>query len=178
MALKLITAAGAPVTLAEAKLACRFDPTDLDADITAMILDATRLVEHETGQCLMSQTWELTLDGFTPALELTRNPVASITSIRYYDTAGAQQLLADTAYELKAADTYSNAFVVPVHGTTWPATLDQAQAVAVRYIAGYPDAASVPSHLKRQVKIMVAQLLDDPLAMQDRLAAIDKRWLA
>lgn len=179
MALKLITApSSSPVTLAEAKLACRFDPTDLDADITAMIADATRLVEHETGQCLMPQTWELTLDAFPDAFELTRVPVASITSIKYYDIAGVQQTLAGSAYTLDMADAYGNAFAVPVYGTDWPATRDQVNAVALRFVAGYADAASVPSHLKRQVKILVAQLLDDPTALNDRLAAVDKRWLA
>ena len=179
MALKLITAAPAlPVTLAEAKLAHRFDATDLDHDIIAMIADATRLTEHEIGQCLMPQIWELTLPAFPGAIRLTRPPVASITSVAYIDPAGALQTLDPAAYTLDATDGYGLAYVLPAYGTSWPATRDQHNAVTVRFVAGYPDAESVPSHLKRQVKIFVAMLLDDPVQMSDRLGAINKVWAA
>ena len=177
MALKLLTPATAlAVTLAEAKLAHRFDATDLDADITAMLHDATRLAEHETGQCLMPQTWRLTLDAFPPALKLTRVPVASVTSIQYTDTAGVLQTLDPADYALDTTDAYASAYIVPAYGTSWPATRDQINAVSVTYVAGYADAASVPSQLKRQVKIFVAMLLDDPVGLSSRLAAIDKVW--
>ena len=180
MSLKLLTPpALLPVTLAEAKLAHRFDASDLDADITAMLADATRLVEHETGLALMPQTWQLTLDAFPACdLVLTRPPVASVTSIAYVDTLGAMQTLAPEAYTLDTASAYGPARVAPAYGTSWPATRDQANAVTVRFVAGYADAASVPSQLKRQVKIFVAMLLDDPAQLSDRLAAIDKVWAA
>jgi uncharacterized phiE125 gp8 family phage protein len=179
MSLKLITAATAlPVTLAEAKLAHRFDAADLDHDIIAMIADATCLAEHEIGQCLMSQTWELTLPSFPAAIRLTRPPVASIVSVTYIDTAGVLQTLDPAAYVLDATDSYGPAYLLPVYGTSWPATREQHNAVTVRYCAGYPDADSVPSYLKRQVKIFVAMLLDDPVQMSDRLGAINKVWAA
>lgn len=179
MALKLITPAAAlAVTLAEAKLACRFDPTDLDDDITAMILDATRLTEHELGQCVMPQTWELTLDAFPSAFELTRVPVASITSIKYVDSFGVLTTLDPGAYALDNADAHGLAYAVPAYGTSWPATRDQINAVALRYVAGYADAASVPSQIKRQIKIFVAMMIEDPASLSARLGAIDKVWAA
>lgn len=179
MSLKLITAATAlPVTLAEAKLAHRFDAADLDTDIEDMIRDATRLAEHEIGKCLMPQTWELTLDAFPDAIRLTRPPVASVTSVQYVDPAGVLQTLAPSAYILDTTDGYGLAYLLPAYGTSWPATREQASAITVRFVAGYADAASVPSHLKRQVKIFVAMLLDDPVQLSDRLSAIDKVWSA
>lgn len=175
MALKLITAATVPaVSLAEAKLACRFDPTELDADITAMLLDAQRLVEHEVGVCLTPQTWEVALDAFPAAVELTRLPVASITSITYADATGAQQTLSAAAYALDGGDGHGFAYAVPVYGASWPETRDEINAVKVRYVAGYADAASVPSHLKRAVKIEVARMIKDPEAGSERLMAISK----
>ena len=177
MALKLITAAtDLAVSLAEAKLACRFDAADLDSDITAMISDATRLVEHETGHSAMAQTWELTLDAFPDAFELTRLPVASITSIKYTDAAGVPQTLDAATYALDAANAFGPAYVVPAYGSSWPATRDQVNAVAVRYVAGAASAAEVPSQIKRQIKIFVAMLIEDPASLSDRLAAIDKVW--
>ena len=175
MAHKLITAATAlPITLSEVKLACRFDGTALDSDITAMLTDAVQLCEHECGQVLMPQTWELTLDAFPGAIELTRVPVSAITSIKYTDTVGALQTLSSSAYALDNADGFGLARVTPVFGTTWPLTRSEANAVKVRYVAGYADADAVPSHFKRQIKIFVAMMIDTPDVLSDRLAAIAK----
>jgi len=179
MSLKLITpAAILAVSVAEAKLSCRFDATDLDADIADMIKDATRLVEHETGQSVMAQTWELSLDSFPEVFVLTRPPVASITSLKYVDTEGVTQTLSPAAYTLDTADAYGPAKVETAYNAFWPDARIQANAVALRYVAGYADAASVPSQIKRQIKIFAAMLLDDPLALSDRLAAIDKVYSA
>lgn len=177
MALKLITAATEfAVTVAEVKLACRFDAADLDSDITAMIADATRLFEHETGQCVMTQVWELTLDAFPAAFELTRVPVASITSVKYTDGSGVLQTLAAEAYTLDSSNGYGPAFVVPAFGTSWPASRAQINAAVLRYTAGYATAAAVPSQIKRQIKIFVAMMIEDPASLSNRLAAIDKVW--
>lgn len=179
MSLKLITAPTEfPISTDEAKLACRFDPVDLDDDINAMIADATRLAEHELSLCVMAQTWELALEAFPQSFELTRVPVASVTSIKYVDNTGVLQTLDPAAYTLDNASAHGAARVVPAYGTSWPVTRAQINAVMVRYVAGYPDAASVPSQIKRQVKIFVAMLLDDPVALSGRLAAIDKVWAA
>ena len=175
MALKLITTATVlPVSLAEAKLACRFDASDLDSDITAMLTDAVNLVEHEVGQALMPQTWELTLDAFPDVIELTRVPVSAITSIKYTDTAGTLQTLSAGAYTLDNGDGFGHARVVPVYGTAWPATRTDVGVVKVRYVAGYADATSVPSILKRQVKIMVATMIDNPDSLAGRLSAVQR----
>lgn len=175
MALKLITpAAGLAVALEDMKLSLRVDASALDDDITAMIFDAMRLVEHEVGVCLMPQTFELSLDAFPGAVELTRLPVASVVSVTYTDPAGSPVVLATSAYVVDAGDDYGPAQVVPADGGAWPATRDEVNAVRVRYVAGYPDAASVPPHLKRQVKIFCAQLLEDPASLSDRLSAISK----
>lgn len=177
MSLKLITAAPElAVSVAEVKLACRFDPSDLDSDILAMITDATRLVEHETGQCVMAQTWELTLAAFPAAFRPTRLPVASVTSLKYTDGSGLLQTLAPSAYTLDNTDAFGPAQVLPAYGTSWPVSRAQINAVALRYVTGYATAAEVPSQIKRQIKIFVAMMIDDPLSLSDRLAAIDKVW--
>lgn len=175
MAHKLITAASAlPVTLEEVKLACRFDGTALDSDITAMLTDAVQLCEHESGQSLMPQTWELTLDAFPDSIELTRVPVSAITSIKYIDTAGSLQTLSSGAYSLDNSDGFGAAHVTPVFNTSWPTTRSEPNAVKVLYVAGYANAAAVPSNFKRQIKIFVAMMIDTPDVLSDRLAAINK----
>ena len=159
MALKLITAPSTyPVTLAEAKLHCRVDLADDDTLITALITAATEMAEQKTGRAIMAQTLELTLDAFPEAFELTRVPVQSITSVKYYDTTGAQQTLSNTLYALDAADDFGFAHISPVYGGTWPTTRDQINAVAVRYVAGYADAAGVPQSIKNWILLMVSTM--------------------
>lgn len=162
MALKLITPPSTyPVTLAEAKLHCRVDIADDDALITAFITAATETAEQKTGRAIMAQTWELTLDAFPDALELTRVPVQSITSVKYYDTAGVQQTMSNTLYALDATDDFGFAHISPVYAGAWPETRDQTNAVAVRYVAGYADAASVPEGIKQWIKLMVSTMYEN-----------------
>ena len=162
MSLKIITPASTyPVTLAEAKLHCKVDIADDDALITALITAATEMVEQKTGRAVMAQTWELTLDAFHDALELTRTPVQSITSVKYYDTTGAQQTMSNLLYLLDNADEFGFAYVVPVYSGSWPDTRDQINAVAVRYVAGYADAAAVPEGIKQWIKLQIASMYEN-----------------
>lgn len=162
MALKLITAPSTyPVTLAEAKLHCRVDIADDDTLITALITAATEMAEQKTGRAIMTQTLELTLDAFPDAFELTRVPVQSVTSVKYYDTTGAQQTLSNTLYALDAADDFGFAHISPVYAGVWPDTRDQINAVAVRYVAGYADAASVPQSIKNWILLMVSTMYEN-----------------
>lgn len=162
MALKLITPAGtSPVSLAEAKAHLRVDIADDDTLIAAMIAAATDMAEQHTGRALMSQTWELTLDAFPEAFELTRVPAQSITSLKYYDTSGVQQTLSNALYSLDATDDFGYAYVAPAYDTAWPETQARVNAVACRYVAGYADAASVPQAIKSWILLMVSAMYEN-----------------
>ena len=162
MALKLITPASTyPVTLADAKSHCKVDIADDDTLITALITAATEMAEQKTGRAIMTQTLELSLDAFPEAFELTRVPVQSITSVKYYDTTGTQQTLSNTLYALDAADDFGFAYISPVYAGVWPDTRDQINAVAVRYVAGYADAASVPQSIKNWILLMVSTMYEN-----------------
>lgn len=162
MALKLITPASTyPITLADAKLHCRVDASDDDTLITALIVSATELAEQQTGRALMQQTWELTQASFTDTILLTRVPVQSVTSVKYYDTDGAQQTLTNTAYAVRTGDGDGFAAVEPVYGTSWPECRQQSESVAVRYVAGYADAAAVPEGIKQWIRLMVSTMYEN-----------------
>jgi uncharacterized phiE125 gp8 family phage protein len=159
MALKLITAATTyPVSLAEAKLHAKVDAADDDALITAFITAATEVAEQKIGRAIMPQTWELTLDAFPDAFELTRTPVTAVTNLTYYDTSGVQQTLLSSLYTLNNADADGSAYVVPVYNGTWPDTRTQVNAVTLRYTAGYANAAAVPEPIKTWIKIAISTM--------------------
>lgn len=127
-----------PITLADARRWLRIDDnfTADDEDITDLITAARVQAEHETGRSFLSTTWELVLDAFPCAeLELTDQPVASITHIKYLDAAGAEQTLSPAAYVLDEASPL--AWVLPASGYSWPATFDGINAVRVRFVQGW-----------------------------------------
>lgn len=161
MTLKLITApAIEPVTLAEAKVQCRVD-TDLTAEddlLSALISTAREMAEHEIGRALINQTWERVLDAFPAAeIELGMPPVSSIVSVTYIDAAGDSQTLASAAYTLEPD--LPPGWLLPAEGYEWPDTLDTANAVRVRFTAGYGAAASaVPASIKSWILLRVGTL--------------------
>jgi uncharacterized phiE125 gp8 family phage protein len=180
MALKLITAAtGLAVSLAEAKAHLRIDLSDEDTQITAMILAATEAAEQIMGRSVMTQTWELSLDDFPDAIELTRIPTASITSVTYADTFGVQTVLSGASYVLDNADDFGFSYVVPVYGAEWPDTRCEINAVKVRFVSGYANASEVPESIKSWIKLQVGAMFEHreaegtaqtyPLGFADRL---------
>lgn len=160
MPLKLITAPTAePITLAEARLHLRVTGTEEDAKITSLIMGAREAAEHITGRALMAQTWELALNGFVDAISLPRPPLASITSVKYLNTAGVLTTLDASAYLL---DDYSEpARLLPAYGTSWPATRNQENALLIRYVAGYASAATVPQGIKDWMLLRIGLLYED-----------------
>lgn len=187
MSLKLITPPTVlPVSLAEAKLHLRVDAADEDTLINIYIAAAMQACEQQTGRAIMPQTWELTLDAFPAAFELTRVPVESITSLKYFDETGLQITLDSSAYTLDKADDYCPAYVVPVYDTSWPTARQQVNAVALRYVAGWPDAASVPQSLKSWMLLQIGAMYDNrqaegsvqtyALGFADRLLDRYKLW--
>lgn len=162
MALKLIVpATELAISLADAKAHLKVDVADDDTLITAYITAATEMAEQATGRAIMPQTWELTLDAFPDAFEITRIPALSVTSLKYWDATGTQQTLGTGLYTLDNADDYASAYVVPAYGGTWPTAREQINAVALRYVAGYAAAANVPDSIKAWIKLQVGAMYEN-----------------
>lgn len=148
MALKLFTPpAEEPVTLAEAKLHLRETESARDALIQSLIAGATDFSERETGRRWITQTWDLFLDAF-PAwgIEIPYPPLASLTSIKYVDSAGVEQTLASADYLVDVKSEPGR--VTPAYGKTWPSIRSQMNAVTVRFVCGYGLHAAVPERAR------------------------------
>lgn len=149
------------MSLADAKTHLRVDITDDDTLITAMVLAATEAAEQILGRALMPQTWQLQLDAFPEAFELTRVPVISVANVQYVDATGATQTLASNLYALDNANDFGFAYLVPAYGSIWPATRDQINAVSVQYVCGYANAAAVPESIKAWIKLQVGAMYEN-----------------
>ena len=115
---RIIAPAVLPVTIEAARDALRADGTALDVGITAWLEGATAQVEHEIGQCLIEQVWEVRQNMFTERIPLP-HPVMSIESITYIDSAGSERSLLATDY-LLVKKRYES-YLVPAYGASWPA---------------------------------------------------------
>ena len=152
-----------PVTVAQARLACRLDVTGdvtydtaVDDELKRQISAARELATTHTQASIMPMTWELSLDDFPSDadIELLYPRIISITSVKYISAlTGLEVTLAANQYMLDSQR--YRAWLLPAAGVTWPATADVANAVKVRYVAGFADAASVPAKVKQWILSVV-----------------------
>lgn len=162
----IVPPASEPVSLAEARLHLRMDADNTvdDGLIQALITSAREMAEHETGRSLMAQTLELAFDEFPEfAIKLARPPVMSMVSITYIDTLGVSTVLSPLLYSLDAINTPG--YVMPAQGTSWPWAMDTANAVRVRYIAGYGDATAVPKSIKQWMLLNIGTMYEHRMTL-------------
>jgi uncharacterized phiE125 gp8 family phage protein len=180
----VITSAPAtePVTAAELRTHLRTDSTELpDAEANALITDARTEIENMTGLAFITQSWRLSLDRWPAGGEawwdgvremsitelynrntyqsvaLPRYPLQSITSVTVFDEASASTVI--TVADVFDVDTYQTPGRLTLkRGQTWPVALRANDAIQIIYVAGYTNAAAVPSPMKRAVKQLAAFL--------------------
>lgn len=163
--------AAEPVSLTEALAHLRVDAPAPDAAlITALIQAAREHVEAVTGRALVTQTIEARWDAWEDVLTLPRAPVQSVTSVTYLDDAGAAQTLAADAYRVDTACILAR--VTPAFGAAWPSARSVTGAIAVRFVAGYGDAAAVPAAIKAAMLLLIGHLYENRMAATERALAV------
>lgn len=144
-----------PVSLEEAKLHLRVDD-DLTADdelIETLISAAREYCEECLGQSFVTQTWKLFLDCFPSwEIELPRSPLASVTHVKYLDTAGVQQTMSSSLYLVDAASKPGR--IQPIWSGFWPTALYQTNSVEIQFVTGVA-LANVPARVKQAMKLLV-----------------------
>jgi uncharacterized phiE125 gp8 family phage protein len=152
-----------PVSVDDVKISARVDAETFDDQLALLLIPAIRAeAEHRLGRRLITQTVELVLDDFPAGeIDLRLPSVQTVTSIKYLDTAGAEQTFANTDYSLDTAA--SPGRVLLDTDASWPATQGVPNAVRVRYVVGYgDDDASVPANIRLWITAHVVQALDNP----------------
>ncbi len=171
MGLKLVTPPEVePVTLAEAKAHLRLETTADDAFVTSLIPAARELVEIFLRRALITQTWELTLDGFpwnrylvysVSAIDIPRPPLQSVEWIKYTDTAGQVQTMRPDQYVVDASSDQMGR-VALAWTEFWPLTRYTINSVAIRFKAGYGDSPEdVPPGIRLAICRQVSDLYEN-----------------
>lgn len=142
MNLTLITApVSEPVTLAELQGQVRLTDLSAESDTVELMISAVReAAEGVTNRSLVTQVWELSLDGFpSRAIMLPMPPLQSVQFIKYIDNNGVEQTLDSAAYRVIAemAPNCGNGYVIPAYGLTWPTALNDLAVVTIRFTCGY-----------------------------------------
>jgi len=127
------------VSLAEAKAHLRIESgyTVDDTYITLLLKIAQDIVEKETSLLLSAVGITYIADGFLPVIDLGVNGSA-VASVKYYDTANAQQTLAvNTDYYVSNLSYLNESIrIYPSTNNNWPDTFDKPDSVEVIFTAG------------------------------------------
>lgn len=161
MTTRLISITTEPVTLAETKLACRITVSEDDALVTRLITAARGAAEQITGRSLATCIRETWLDAFPDEIQLLWPPNLTVSEVTYVDTAGATQTLDPSAYSLDSKS--EPGWLLPAVDTEWPETQEVANAVKVRFTAGY--GTDCPSEAKTWIIAQVRHWYDNPGAL-------------
>lgn len=159
MGLKLITPPSTePVTLTEVKSQLRIDSTTEDTYLGTLITAAREYCEMFQNRAFVSQTWELTLDTWPCfPLKLPMPQLVSVTSIKYYDTANVETTWASSNYFVDV-DSETGRVGLGYNISLPTTTLRPINAVKIRYVAGYADAAAVPLRTKQAILMLVGHM--------------------
>lgn len=143
-----------PVTLDEVKRRLRVTWDDEDIDVGLMIASARDHAEKYCGILFAPQTVEIKCDCWSDLARLPIAPVASVTSIKYVDTAGAEQTVAADIYEPRLDGL--EAGVVLAYGKQWP-VIQTASRITVTAVAGYDEA---PPAVKHAILLYIADAFE------------------
>lgn len=162
MKLVLVTGpASEPVSVQEAADHLRVDFGDDDALISARIGAAREWAEDFTRRQFITATYDLYFDSW-PAfpIVLPRPPLASVTSITYYDEDDTAAVWAASNYYVDTAAEPGR--IVLKTGAVAPSvTLREANAVVVRFVAGYGAAGDVPEKVRAAILLTVGDLYEN-----------------
>ena len=153
------------MTLAEAKAHCRVDTSDDDTYIGTLITAARQWVEEYLDRSLVNTQWTMRLDAFPYEIELPRPPIASsgtVTAVTLTYTLGddSTATLSTSAYRVDRQSTPG--VVRQLRNGTWPANLDDYNAVQVTWWGGYGTAgSSVPAAIRHAMLMLIAFWYDN-----------------
>lgn len=165
-----------PVSLADAKAFLKVDSAQDDSLINTLIASARRSAEEYTKRAFITQTWRLTMDGFSDltadardmappgfvrsadGIELPRQPIQSVESIKTTDSANIQTTVAAAVYQFDR----DGGRLFLNDGYDWPTDLRDMAAVEIVLKAGYGDTGTaVPEPIRQAILLHVLALYEN-----------------
>ncbi len=184
--LTLVTApSGEVLTVDDVKQFAKIDTDEDDALIDTFITTARQAAEQYTRRSFVTQTWKVSLDmacsgldrvltdgvydlpvsalfgGLPRTIQLPMPPIATVTSVKTYDTDNTESTFDSSNYTLDAP----SGRLILNSTAVWPSNLRNAAAVAVTYTAGYGDnPGDVPKPIHSSILMHAAKMYDERCA--------------
>lgn len=165
-----------PLTQAEVKLAAHITTTADDGHVDIVRKAAARHFERVTRR----ETTVVTYDYFRSRFPIERRfeipfpPLASVTTVKYFDVDGVEQTLAATEFDTDITTEPGTVFLKP--DKEWPEIQDQREvkAVTVRFVAGL-TAATMEDEDKQAILFLAVHWLEnrEAVMVDERVAAVD-----
>ena len=132
-----------------------------DDHLNRLIKSDRQRWEHDTQRATVSRTFVENLSQFPDEeWRFYRRPVTSVTTIKYYDSANAQQTLSSAVYSVDVP----NRKIHLALNQTWPTITDRWDAVEITYVAGQ----SIIDETAKQ-----AMLIDIKMAFDDQMPPVE-----
>lgn len=155
---ELVTAATLrSVSLDEFKSQQRIDGSDEDSYLLDLIASAERYVERRTGRQLLTATFDVRITRWwNGRLKLPRPPLASVTGVYYYDTAGTETTVTSSDYIVRTPQ-FEPGTIERAPSATWPVVeADRLFPIRVRFVAGATSGANVSAELRHLVRLVAS----------------------
>lgn len=151
--------AAEPVSLTEAKTYLRVDGSAEDSLITSLLLTARTEVEQICRRKLITQTVRCDIREWEQEIQLPFPPLASVTTVKYYDGSNVLQTLSSSYY---VVETLSDVGMISLaYGYTWPTVYERPYPIQITYQAGYGSGAThVPEPLRQAILIATAEMYE------------------
>jgi uncharacterized phiE125 gp8 family phage protein len=152
-----------PLSVDDIKAHCRIDYDDEDALLASYITAARQLIEEDLSRALITQTLELGLDDFprTDRIRIPRGNLQEIVSVKYRD-ATEQQFTMTAGADYLVNQYAEPAEIVLPFGHVWPSVvLSTSSPVAIQFVSGWADAASVPGPIKHAMRMTIADWVEN-----------------
>ena len=148
-----------PFTVEEAKAQIRSVQNQEDGIVASYIKAARAAAEKYLGRGLLTQTITLNLSDFVPVLSLPMAaPLASVTTVKYYDTDGVQQTLSSTYYTV---DTISRPGRIALAADqSWPSVQGSRKVTRIEiiYVVGYTSRDLIPEEIKQGMRVLIGNM--------------------
>lgn len=162
-----------PLNRTDVKQHSNIDHAQDDTLIDSYIQAATSYLDGRDGilgRALITQTWARTLSCFPDRIRLPLGPVASITSIKYYDPDDVEQTLASSVYELRRDDV--GAYAQLAWNQQWPNYTPRPDGITVTWVAG-SSASALPRALRHAMLMLIGHWYENREAVVIGVTAMD-----
>lgn len=126
-----------------------------DTLLTRMLAACRKAIEGRVDRQFCTATWRMHMNRFPceRVIRLPRPPLQSVTSVKYYDTAGTLQTFDSASYRALA---YREPGQIALRdGYTWPSTISEPDAVQIEFVAGYGAADDVDDRAKLAILSLI-----------------------